>query len=110
MESKHWDEFKAMFGLPNHVEMIPTGEDEVHVHCLGSCALYTYPFTIGYSFPFLSLVKEFCHYYGVCFAQVVPYVYKVIKMLSKFAELAESRSQCDTWCICSHLASIEGQC
>lgn len=29
----------------------------------------------------------FCHY-GICLAQLTPYIYKVIKMLTKFAEFA----------------------
>lgn len=74
-------EFKAKYDILNQVEHVPTNEDEVHTHPPWYCALFTYPFTIGYSFPHLSLVEEFFHFYRVCPAQLAPFVYKVIKIL-----------------------------
>nr|XP_033512042.1 uncharacterized protein LOC104096303 [Nicotiana tomentosiformis] len=44
-------EFKTKFNIPDHVELIPVGSNEVHVHHPGYCALYSYPFAIGYLFP-----------------------------------------------------------
>lgn len=64
----HLDKLKAKFGLPGHVELVPTGDDEVRVHRPGYCALYAYPFTIVYSLPFPLLIEEFCHHYNVCLA------------------------------------------
>lgn len=68
--------FKAKFGLPNNVELIPVNNDKVHRPRY--CALYAYPFAIGYMFPLLLLVEEFFRYYKVCSAQLALCVYKVI--------------------------------
>lgn len=69
------------------MERVPAGSDKVHIHHPRYYSLHAYPFSVGYSFPLLTLVEEFCHYYNVSPTQLAPYVYKVIKMLSKFAEL-----------------------
>lgn len=65
MTAKSLAEFKVKCGLPDHMELIPANNDEMHTHHPGYCALYAYPFTIGYSFPLISLVDVFCHFYGV---------------------------------------------
>lgn len=87
MTAKCLADFKDKYVLPNQVELVPANNDEVYDRP-GYCALYAYPFTIGYSFPLPPLVEEFYRFYRVCPAQLAPFVYKVIKMLSKFAELA----------------------
>lgn len=87
MASKKLAEFKAKFGFTYHIKLIPAEEDEVHIHCPWYWALYAYPFLIGYSFPLLLLVEEFCRHYSICPAKLTQYVYKVTKMLTKFIEL-----------------------
>nr|XP_009791454.1 PREDICTED: uncharacterized protein LOC104238700 [Nicotiana sylvestris] len=78
-------EFKDTFGIPDQVKIVPTDKDEVYTDHPRYCALYAYPFTIGYSLPFPPLVEEFCCYYRVCPIQLAP----LVKILSKFAELAD---------------------
>lgn len=49
--AKFLAEFNSKYGLPYQVELIPSNGDEVYTHHPGHCALFTYPFTIGYPFP-----------------------------------------------------------
>lgn len=70
------------------MELVPANNDEVHTHRPGYYALYAYPFTFGYSFLLPLLVEDFCRFYRVYPAQLAPFVYKVIKILLKFFELA----------------------
>nr|XP_033510070.1 uncharacterized protein LOC117274817 isoform X1 [Nicotiana tomentosiformis] len=81
-------EFRAKSKISAYINLIPAGCDVVQIHHLGYRAFYAYPFFVGYSFPLLPLAEEFCRYYGVCPAQLSPYVYKLIRMLAKYAELA----------------------
>lgn len=51
---------------------------------------YEYPFQVGYSLSLSlpSLAEQFYRYYGICLAQLSPYIYKLFLMLIKFVELA----------------------
>nr|XP_009597861.1 uncharacterized protein LOC104093758 isoform X1 [Nicotiana tomentosiformis] len=81
-------ELKVRLGLPGHVDLIPAGNDKVQIHRPDFCALYTYPFLIGYSFPLPSLIEDLCRYYNLCPTQLAPYIFKVAMILMKFSELA----------------------
>nr|XP_033515477.1 uncharacterized protein LOC117279952 [Nicotiana tomentosiformis] len=81
--------FRVKFKIPVHIDLVPAGRDVVQIHRPGYCMFYTYPFYVGYSFPILPLVEKFCRYYGVFPAQLSPYIYKLILMLTKYAELAD---------------------
>lgn len=83
------DKFKAKLGLPEHAELVPAGDNKVRVHRPGFCALYAYLFTMDYLFPFLPLAEELCRRYNVWPTHLSPYVLEAVKMLAKFAELAE---------------------
>lgn len=80
-------ELKAKYYLPNHIELSLAGWDVVQVHHPRYCAFYAYPFHVGYTFPILTLAKGFYRYYGIFLAQPALYVYKLLRMLTKFAEL-----------------------
>jgi len=60
----------------------------VQLHHPGYCAFYAYSFYVGCSFSLLPLAEEFCRYYGIYTAQLSPYIYKLICMLTKYVELA----------------------
>lgn len=74
--------------IPAHIELAPLGHEMEQIHHLRYYAFYSYPFHVGYSFPNLPFAEEFCHYYRICPAQLSPYNYKFIRMISKHAELA----------------------
>lgn len=86
----HLDALRIKYGIPAHVEMIPAGEDYVDVHKPGYCAFYEYPFVIGYTLPLFPLAEEFSRFYQVCPTQLSPYMLKVLLLLTKYVELAES--------------------
>lgn len=49
------------------------------------CTFYKYSFVIGYSFPLLPLAEEFCRFYQVFLAQILPYTFKLLLLLTKYA-------------------------
>lgn len=59
-------EFKAKYGIPNKVDVVPASGDEVYTRLLEYSALYAYPLVIDYYFPLPLLVKEFYHHNRVC--------------------------------------------
>lgn len=48
MMAKCLAEFKVKYCLPDHVELVPTNNNEVHAHRPGYSALYACMFTIDY--------------------------------------------------------------
>lgn len=79
---------KERWGIPNYIDMRPAvGNDIVHFDHPRYCMLYAYPILIGYTLPIPMLVVEFCHFYEVCPAQPLPYLYKLFVMLLKYAKL-----------------------
>lgn len=64
--------------------------DYVNVYRPRYCTFYKYPFMISYTLSLFHLVDEFCRFYHICPAQLMPYTLKMLYLLAKYAELAGS--------------------
>lgn len=88
LTSKQLVEFTAKFSIPNPVELIPAGDDRCILTVQGIAPFMSIPSLLAISFVFPFWWMNCADITGVCPTQLVPLDYKVIKILSKFAKLA----------------------
>lgn len=86
----HLDALRMAYGFPDHVDIVPTGEDYANRRRPGFCAFHDYAFRIGYNFPINPLAKELCRFFRACPAQLTPYTLKVCRILTTHADKAGS--------------------
>ncbi|OIS99283.1 hypothetical protein A4A49_62743, partial [Nicotiana attenuata] len=46
MGEAHLSELRAKYNIPAHIDLVPVGNDMVHIHRSGYCAFYAYPLRV----------------------------------------------------------------
>lgn len=88
MTLPHLASLRETYDIPDHVDMVPAGQDYANVPRTRYCAFYEYAFRIGYTLPIYPLAEDLCRWYGACPAQLTPYALKVCRVVSVYATKA----------------------